>query len=229
MKRIKRYMPAGIASFMIVMAFLALGTNADELKSPENIKGTCFSEERHAQMEEVLASRDYQTFVNAISQDHRGGRILEFVTEETFPKFLEMHDLIEEGDIDGAEAIAEELGLPRGMMGKRGFGNGEHNGKRGNEAVQTALDSSDYNAFVDAVSKDGRGSKILELLTEANFPRFIEMHKLMEAGNFQEARVIGDELGLPAFDKENSMKKWKKSSQEGKRFKGKFHNAQNEA
>ena len=36
------------------------------------------------------------------------------ITEENFPKFVEMHNLMKSGDKEGAKAIADELGLKKG-------------------------------------------------------------------------------------------------------------------
>lgn len=64
------------------------------------------------------------------------------------------------------------------------------------EAIREAIENNDYNAWLEAVGED---SKIAEFITEENFSRFVEMHKLMEEGRekFAEAREIGEELGLP--------------------------------
>ncbi|MFH1781587.1 MAG: hypothetical protein ABH835_03165 [Patescibacteria group bacterium] len=39
--------------------------------------------------------------------------------------------------------------------------------------------------------------KITDVITEENFDKFKEMHQLMQDGNFEEAQIIREELGLP--------------------------------
>lgn len=41
----------------------------------------------------------------------------------------------------------------------------------------------------------GRG-RALEAVTAENFPRFAEAHRLMAEGNFEEAQIIMEDLGL---------------------------------
>lgn len=60
------------------------------------------------------------------------------------------------------------------------------------EAVKAALESGDYDAWVDAIPED---APILEKITEDNFDRLVEMHELKE-----DARAIAEELGLEKGD-----------------------------
>jgi len=65
--------------------------------------------------------------------------------------------------------------------------------KQNREEVQSALQAGDYNAWKEAV-KNGPMS---ENVTEENFARFAEMHRLMQAGDIEGAEAIRAELGLP--------------------------------
>ncbi|MFH1287051.1 MAG: hypothetical protein ABII02_04890 [Candidatus Magasanikbacteria bacterium] len=122
----------------------------------------------------ALASGDYTAWKDAVGDKGMS----EYVTEENFDQFVQIHNLMKSGDKDGAKAIAEELGLPEiGQM------KGEHR-----EAVQAAVEAGDYAAFQEAVG-DG---KMAEVIIEENFGRFIEMHNHMDA-----AKTIAEELGLP--------------------------------
>lgn len=60
------------------------------------------------------------------------------------------------------------------------------------EAVQSALDAGDYNAWVTAVTQDGHEARMLEYINADNFGQFVEMYQLRE-----KARAIAEKLGLP--------------------------------
>jgi hypothetical protein len=86
-----------------------------------------------------------------------------------------------------------QFGAKRGMMQKM------HKGQNfmGNEAVQNAIETGDYNAFVAAITnEDGNAPKILETVTADNFARFVDMHNAMQSKDFETAKTIADELGL---------------------------------
>lgn len=60
------------------------------------------------------------------------------------------------------------------------------------EAMTKAFESNDYAAWKAQMGERGAAKKV----TEQNFARFSEMHKLMLAGKTAEANVIRAELGL---------------------------------
>ncbi len=62
------------------------------------------------------------------------------------------------------------------------------------EAVDAAIEAGDYGAWVEAVGD----RPMVDDITAENFPRFVEMHKLMAQAHelMQQASQIGDELGL---------------------------------
>lgn len=76
-------------------------------------------DERHAAVEKSLAEKNYQAWVELMANR----RVARVITEDTFPRFAEMHRLQEEGKWEEAHAIREELGL-----GKNGRG-GHHGGR----------------------------------------------------------------------------------------------------
>lgn len=84
------------------------------------------------------------------------------------------------------------------------------------EEMKAALDSGDYDAFT-AVAPE----KLLEVINADNFPRFLEMHNHLE-----QARAIGDELGLPQGRIKGKFKANMNQNNEGFDFKSKFKNAQ---
>jgi len=74
------------------------------------------------------------------------------------------------------------------------------NGERGprfdsakHEAIKSAMENNDYDAWKEAVDKDG---KIDEKITQDNFSKLVEAYNLSKDGKHQEAKEIADELGI---------------------------------
>ena len=94
----------------------------------ENVKN-------HDAIEEAIEAGDFKTW-SALSSEFDRGRDFTIITEETFPKFVEMHNAMEAGDFEEADALREELGLvgPQDGSGlKNGMGRGMGNGRGMNQ------------------------------------------------------------------------------------------------
>ncbi len=78
-------------------------------------------------------------------------------------------------------------------------------------AIDQVLATGDYEAWKSLVSEDERMSKMLEVVTEDNFPQFVQMHQLRQAGDWKAAQEIAKEIGLP------SPGKFMKFRQQGER------------
>jgi len=61
------------------------------------------------------------------------------------------------------------------------------------ETMIEAFENNDYDAWVQNMQGKGR---VAQVITEENFARFAEMHKLMLEGKIEEANAIRTELGL---------------------------------
>ncbi len=76
----------------------------------------------YEQMVQALENNDYEAW-KSIAGDKK---ITETITAENFSKLVEAHNLMKQGDLEGAKAIKDELGLkelkPRHKMMKKGFG-----------------------------------------------------------------------------------------------------------
>ena len=81
------------------------------------VQGPNYSQERHEAMTQAFEKNDYQSWKELMQGK---GRAIEVVTEENFGRFAEAHLLVQEGKIDEARQIRQELGL--GM--KDGSGQG---------------------------------------------------------------------------------------------------------
>ena len=85
---------------------------------------------------EAVENNDYTAFLTAIAETPIADTI---DTEAEFEKFVEAHELMEEGDREGAREIMDELGIERGpgfggkgMMragGGEGYGRGQGMGR----------------------------------------------------------------------------------------------------
>lgn len=173
---------------LIVIAgagILGFGIGATALTTQaHNVDGKGMMSEKRQALETALANKDYTAFKNVVGD----GPLGEKITEENFEKFITLHQLKKDGNIDEAKKMAGELGLPTKKMGHM-----SPVSKEQHAAVEEALEKQDYPAFQAAVS-DGPLSK---KITEENFAKFAQMHAFMKAGKFDEAKALAKELGLP--------------------------------
>jgi anti-sigma28 factor (negative regulator of flagellin synthesis) len=172
------------ASLAAVIAFTSLSViaSADEGEFPQD-------KPMHPQMEEVKAaieSGDYNAFAE-VAPEH----LLEKINADNFGRFQEMHNHMEQ-----ARAIGEELGLERGPgMDKRAQMKGHMMENR--EEIKAAVENGDYNAWVELHEGTEFGSKILEHINEENFSRLGDLHEAIQNQDFETAKTIKAELGLP--------------------------------
>ena len=81
-------------------------------------------EARHDEMEAAM-EQGYDAWVEYTADNPCP--FADEITQDNFDQFVEMHNLMESGDIEGAKAIADEIGIPLmgpGMHG--GMGRGMH-------------------------------------------------------------------------------------------------------
>ena len=90
--------------------------------------GPNHTEEREAEMDAIFADPEnsYGEWVALMTEDGRKPGVVDKISEEEFPAFAQAHKLAQEGDIEGANAIREDLGLGQGQ--RRGGGNGNGQG-----------------------------------------------------------------------------------------------------
>lgn len=195
---LKRILSAGLAAAVIVFVVMVMTTSADNENGEK--KGFNFNPENRDAIMQAIEDEDYNTWYSLMTAEGREPKILEYINENNFNRFSEMYDYMKKAD-----EIRDELGLPQGAMGpmgNRAFGH-QNKGMLGNKllknnsAVTAALENGDYNAFVEAMTVNGKTPKMLEYVTEANFDKYVEMHDLLKEGKKEEAKAIADELGLP--------------------------------
>lgn len=64
------------------------------------------------------------------------------------------------------------------------------------EAMQTAFDARDYETWYELMTEDGRQPRVVEVVTEENFAKFVEAHEAAEYGDLEKAALLRAELGL---------------------------------
>ena len=97
------------------------------------------------------------------------------------------------------------IALAAGTLGITAFASAHANGegRRGpSQEVKEAIESGDYNTFKEAAS----GTPLAEKITEENFSKLSEAHKLREEGKHEEAKAIMEELGLKGPKDEQGQK-----------------------
>jgi hypothetical protein len=165
-----------------------------------------FSPQNIDSIKTALDNNDYSAWQTAIVDSPNADELTSTINESNFSQLVEAHQLMQDGDREGAKAIMEELGI-NGMFGGRG-GHGEGgmgNNPEQNQAVKDALTNNDYTAWKTAITATPRGEEMLSVINESNFSRLVEAHNLMEQG-----RAIMDELGLP--DRGKGMNKGNQNS-----------------
>jgi len=103
---------------------------ADAYRGDYTQVGPNHTEERKAKMDAIFANPEnsYNEWVDLMTEGGRTPGVVDKISEEDFPSFAKAHRLAQEGDIEGAEAIREELGLGQGQ--RKGGGNGQGSMKR---------------------------------------------------------------------------------------------------
>lgn len=91
-----------------------------------SVQGPDCSSERHETMEQAFGNNDYNAWKELMSGK---GRVTQVITEENFARFAEAHKLAEEGRLEEAKAIRQELGL--GLGNRNGDGSGQGNKGQG--------------------------------------------------------------------------------------------------
>lgn len=120
----KKLLTLGLASAVVLGAgALAVGQASAHYGDGQ---GRNFDADRHAQMQEIIANQDYAGWLEIVGDKP----VTQYVNEGNFDRFVEMVKLRQAGDLEGADAIRAELGMPeRGTHRGEGYGNGNGMGK----------------------------------------------------------------------------------------------------
>lgn len=149
------------------------------------------SPEQREAVETALEAGDYTAWQEAVNNMPR---ITDYVTDQaSFETLQAMHEARENGDFDTVKALAEELGLPAGMMmGRRGGDQGPHGM---NEEARAAIEAGDYDAWLEATDEDNPIRN--HVASSEDFQTLTELHTAKQNGDEETARSLAEELGLP--------------------------------
>lgn len=112
-----------IGATALVLGGLVMSPRLTEAyQGDPSVQGPNCTAERHEAMEQAFENNDYNAWKELMSGK---GRVTQVVTEENFVRFVEAHELAEEGNLDGAKQIRQELGLGLGNRNGDGSGQGQ--------------------------------------------------------------------------------------------------------
>ncbi len=131
------------------------------------------SEVRESIMQ-AMEDRDYATWVQIHEDAGLQGPFSE-ITEEKFNKLVEMHEAHQNGDMETAKEIAEELGMQKEMCGKRGGQNQERGVREGFGLNQFET----FEEWQNAMEEKGF-TEVLENVTEDDFNTMKNLHDQMK-------------------------------------------------
>jgi hypothetical protein len=64
------------------------------------------------------------------------------------------------------------------------------------EKITAAMDALDYSAWYELMTENGRHPRVVDVVTEANFPTFVQAHKAGVSRDLETAQALRLELGL---------------------------------
>jgi len=82
----------------------------------------------------------------------------------------------------------QNAGIGRGMM------NAAHMNTTEQAQFETAVESGDYTAALALHEQYGFGGRMMDSLDASSFAKFSDMHKAMDAGDYEKAQQIRSEL-----------------------------------
>lgn len=115
------------------------------------------------------------------------------LTDDQVSALEEAHELrIDGADRDEVKEALEDAGIDQDTMKEIREAAHEQRAEH-REAVKSALDAEDYDAYLDAVADTPRADLID---SEDDFEKLVEAHELREAGDREGAKEIMEELGF---------------------------------
>jgi hypothetical protein len=116
----------GILALMVVG--LMFSTNVvSAYRGDYETKGPECSEERHDMIMDAFNENDYEAWKILMNENSGKNRVLELVTEENFPLFVEAHQAEKLGNNELAQQLRAELGLNNGEQPRYMDGRGKDN------------------------------------------------------------------------------------------------------
>ena len=121
----KQVISLGVVSLLTAGAFL-LPTVVDAYRGDLSVQGPDCSPERHEAMTAAFANKDFSAWQELMNGK---GRVTDVVNEGNFERFAQAHQFAEEGKVEEAKQIREEMGLGLGNGAGNGTGEGQGAGE----------------------------------------------------------------------------------------------------
>ena len=105
---------------------LVLVKSAEAYRGDPGAKGPNCTEERHQAMEQAFENNDFEAWKELMQGR---GRVTQVINQDNFVRLAEAHRLAEEGSLDEAKQIRQELGLGKGVgegQRRQGMGYGRN-------------------------------------------------------------------------------------------------------
>lgn len=110
------------ATALVLGGLFIIPNTVSAYRGDPSVKGPDCTAERHQAMEQAFTDNDYNAWVSLMQGK---GRVTQVVNEGNFARFAEAHKLAEEGKMDEAKQIRQELGLGLNNGAKQGNGQGQ--------------------------------------------------------------------------------------------------------
>jgi len=114
---------------VVVMGVFAV-SSAMAYQGDYSKQGPEYSPERHTAMTEAMDNNNYEAWSELMADR---GRITQVVNAENFAQFAEARRLAHSGDLEGADAIRQELGIRTSNGEKVGAGYGKRQNRNKGE------------------------------------------------------------------------------------------------
>ncbi|MFZ2192615.1 MAG: hypothetical protein WAV31_00010 [Candidatus Moraniibacteriota bacterium] len=123
-KELNRKIAAGASALLVAAGIMGSGMYVSAYGGDPNVKAPWYSEDRHVAIQDAVTKNDYNAWKNLKTEqmNARMNWMFSKITQDNFPKFAEVHNLMQQGKYDEANKIREELGLP--LRHGRGQGRG---------------------------------------------------------------------------------------------------------
>ena len=125
-------------------------------------------QEKNAAIESAVLNNDYKSWSSLVTDE----KLKSVVDEKNFSQFAYAYDLLQQGNVKDANQIKESLGL------KPTFTQTSEQ----SQAIKTAIESNDYNAWRSLV-----GSNTMTSINSDNFGSYVNAYEAASSGNISKA------------------------------------------
>lgn len=184
------------AMSLVLGSTIATANAADSFRNGLGKIAGISREGRQAEMQ-ALENGDFAAWKIAVeSSGHT--EILSTINEGNFARYAEAFNLEKNGDREGAQSIMRELGIKMPERGDGGAMRKIDASEEDREALELAVENSDYDAW-RVVMEKVKNDDIEQYLTEENFNIIVRAYKLRASGDRSGAMDLLDGSDIPGF------------------------------